>query len=82
MLERLPRRSKCTRRVARCAKTSRLRHFGSGLDDVFAGSISKPISVTAVMTLFDQGNFTDDRVKKFLPAFMVMGGTRCPFAIC
>src|SRR4051812_6763994 len=34
------------------------------------GSISKPISVTAVMTLFDQGKFQlDDRVKKFLPAF-------------
>ena len=34
------------------------------------GSISKPINVTAVMTLFDQGKFRlDDRVKKFLPAF-------------
>jgi CubicO group peptidase (beta-lactamase class C family) len=34
------------------------------------GSISKPISVTAVMTLFDQGQFQlDDRVKRFLPAF-------------
>jgi CubicO group peptidase (beta-lactamase class C family) len=34
------------------------------------GSISKPINVTAVMTLFDQGKFQlDDRVKKFLPAF-------------
>src|SRR5947199_3329434 len=34
------------------------------------GSISKPISVTAVMTLFDQGKFQlDDRVQKFLPAF-------------
>jgi CubicO group peptidase (beta-lactamase class C family) len=34
------------------------------------GSISKPINVTALMTLFDQGKFQlDDRVKKFLPAF-------------
>jgi CubicO group peptidase (beta-lactamase class C family) len=34
------------------------------------GSISKPINVTAVMTLFDQGKFRlDDRVKKFLPVF-------------
>jgi CubicO group peptidase (beta-lactamase class C family) len=34
------------------------------------GSISKPINVTAVMTLFDQGKFQlEDRVKKFLPAF-------------
>jgi CubicO group peptidase (beta-lactamase class C family) len=34
------------------------------------GSISKPINVTAVMTLFDQGKFQlDDRVTKFLPAF-------------
>jgi len=34
------------------------------------GSISKPINVTAVMTLFDQGKFQlNDRVKKFVPAF-------------
>src|SRR5262249_47447716 len=34
------------------------------------GSISKPINVAAVMTLFDQGKFRlDDRVKQFLPAF-------------
>src|SRR5204862_6717629 len=34
------------------------------------GSISKPINVTAVMTLFDQGKFRlEDRVKKFLPDF-------------
>lgn len=34
------------------------------------GSISKPINVTAIMTLFDQDAFRlDDRVKKFLPAF-------------
>src|SRR3954453_10314554 len=49
------------------------RHFGkAGSDDAMflLGSISKPINVTAVMTLFDQGKFRlDDRVKKFLPAF-------------
>ena len=34
------------------------------------GSISKPINVTAVMSLFDQGKFQlDDRVQKFLPEF-------------
>src|SRR5260221_5032804 len=34
------------------------------------GSVLKPINVTAVMTLFDQGKFQlDDRVKKFLPGF-------------
>ncbi len=49
------------------------RHFGkAGSDNAMflLGSISKPINVTAVMTLFDQGKFQlDDRVKKFLPAF-------------
>lgn len=49
------------------------RHFGkaaSGDAMFLLGSISKPINVTAVMTLFDQGKFKlDDRVKKFLPAF-------------
>jgi CubicO group peptidase (beta-lactamase class C family) len=49
------------------------RHFGkagSGGAMFLLGSISKPISVTAVMTLFDQGEFQlDDRVQKFLPAF-------------
>src|SRR5262249_23127376 len=54
------------------------RHFGkaSSGDAMFLlGSISKPINVAAVMTLFDRGKFRlDDRVKKFLPAFM--GGGR------
>lgn len=54
------------------------RHFGkaSSGDAMFLlGSISKPINVTAVMTLFDQGKFQlDDRVKRFLPAFT--GGGR------
>jgi CubicO group peptidase (beta-lactamase class C family) len=49
------------------------RHFGkaaSGDAMFLLGSISKPINVTALMTLFDQGKFRlDDRVKKFLPAF-------------
>src|SRR5689334_20108822 len=49
------------------------RHFGTAAsaDAMFLlGSISKPINVTALMTLYDQGKFRlDDRVKKFLPAF-------------
>ncbi len=54
------------------------RHFGkaaSGDAMFLLGSISKPINVAAVMTLFDRGKFRlDDRVKKFLPAFT--GGGR------
>jgi CubicO group peptidase (beta-lactamase class C family) len=35
------------------------------------GSISKPISMTALMTLFERGEFKlDDPVKKFLPRFV------------
>jgi CubicO group peptidase (beta-lactamase class C family) len=49
------------------------RHFGRAAtgDAMFLlGSISKPICVAAVMTLFDQGKVRlDDRVAKFLPAF-------------
>jgi CubicO group peptidase (beta-lactamase class C family) len=49
------------------------RHFGkanSGDAMFLLGSISKPICMTAVMTLFDRGAFQlDDRVRKFLPAF-------------
>jgi CubicO group peptidase (beta-lactamase class C family) len=49
------------------------RHFGKAASDhamFILGSISKPINVTAVMTLYDQGKFQlNDRVKKFLPAF-------------
>jgi CubicO group peptidase (beta-lactamase class C family) len=49
------------------------RHFGkaaSGDAMFLLGSISKPINVTALMTLFDQRRFQlDDRVKRFLPAF-------------
>jgi CubicO group peptidase (beta-lactamase class C family) len=49
------------------------RHFGTAAsaDAMFLlGSVSKPISVTAVMTLFDRGTIRlDDRLTKFLPAF-------------
>ncbi|MGH7170903.1 MAG: serine hydrolase domain-containing protein [Gemmataceae bacterium] len=49
------------------------RHFGKAASNnamFLLGSISKPINVTAVMTLFDRGKFQlHDRVKKFLPAF-------------
>jgi CubicO group peptidase (beta-lactamase class C family) len=49
------------------------RHFGKATSDdamFLLGSISKPINVTAVMTLFDQGKFDlDDHVKKYLPDF-------------
>jgi CubicO group peptidase (beta-lactamase class C family) len=48
-------------------------HFGKAASDnamFLLGSVSKPINVTAVMTLFDQGKFQlNDRVKKFLPEF-------------
>ena len=54
------------------------RHFGAAAsaDAMFLlGSISKPITVSAVMSLFDQGKFQlDDRVQKFLPEFK--GGGR------
>jgi len=49
------------------------RRFGAAASDdamFLLGSVSKPINVAAVMTLYDQGEFQlDDRVKKFLPAF-------------
>jgi CubicO group peptidase (beta-lactamase class C family) len=49
------------------------RHFGKAASDdamFLLGSVSKPINVAAVMTLFDQGKFDlDDRVKKFLSGF-------------
>jgi CubicO group peptidase (beta-lactamase class C family) len=49
------------------------RHFGKAAsnDAMFLlGSISKPINVSAVMTLFDKGRFQlNDRLKRFLPAF-------------
>ena len=49
------------------------RSFGASKspDDIFLlASISKPMSVAALMTLFDQGKFElDDPVKKFIPEF-------------
>jgi len=52
---------------------SHTRAFGSTRDEnamFLLGSISKPITVTALMTLFDRGEFQlDDAVKKFLPQF-------------
>ena len=54
------------------------RHFGKAKSDdamFLLGSISKPICITALMTLFDQQKFgLDDPVKKFIPKFM--GETR------
>jgi CubicO group peptidase (beta-lactamase class C family) len=59
-------------------KESFTRHFGKAgsADAMFLlGSISKPINMAALMTLFDQGKFRlDDLVKKFLPGFT--GGGR------
>jgi CubicO group peptidase (beta-lactamase class C family) len=52
---------------------SQTRAFGTAHDEnamFLLGSISKPIAVTALMTLFDRGEFKlDDPVKKFLPQF-------------
>ena len=49
------------------------RAFGkaASVDAMFLlGSISKPIAMTALMTLFDQGAFQlDDPLQKFLPKF-------------
>lgn len=54
-------------------ETAFTRKFGTaGSDDAMflLGSISKPICMTALMTLFDRGEFKlDDPVKKFLPKF-------------
>jgi CubicO group peptidase (beta-lactamase class C family) len=54
-------------------ETSFTRHFGKApsVDAMFLlGSISKPISVTALMTLFDRDEFRlDDPLKKFVPQF-------------
>jgi CubicO group peptidase (beta-lactamase class C family) len=53
--------------------TTYTRHFGKAASDdamFLLGSISKPINVTAVMAVFDQGKFKlTDPVKKYLPAF-------------
>jgi CubicO group peptidase (beta-lactamase class C family) len=56
------------------------RSFGAArsVDDLFVlGSISKPMTVTALMTLFDQGRFRlDDPVRRFLPEFTGAGRDR------
>jgi CubicO group peptidase (beta-lactamase class C family) len=49
------------------------RSFGRAKDEqamFLLGSISKPINVTALMTLYDKGEFNlDDPLKKFIPEF-------------
>lgn len=54
------------------------RHFGkaaSGDAMFLLGSVSKPINIAAVLTLYDRGKFRlDDPVKKYVPAFT--GGGR------
>src|SRR6516162_6893695 len=49
------------------------RHFGGATSAAamfLLGSISKPICMTALMTLFDRGEFgIDDRLMKFIPRF-------------
>lgn len=52
--------------------TSLTRHFGTANDNsmFLLGSISKPICVTALMTLYDQDQFQlDDPVKKYISKF-------------
>lgn len=53
------------------------RAFGTARDEhamFLLGSISKPIAVTALMTLFDRGELKlDDPVRKFLPQFSGQG---------
>lgn len=56
------------------------RAFGAGVNNdamFLLGSISKPIAMTALMALYDQGRFQlDDPVKKFLPKFTGEGRER------
>ncbi len=58
---------------ARCNSKEFSQAFGGAksVDASFLlGSISKPISVAALMTLFDQGEFAlDDRVQRYIPEF-------------
>lgn len=57
----------------RQGESSMTRVFGQARSEhamFLLGSISKPIAVTAVMTLFDQGEFKlDDPLQKFFPPF-------------
>jgi CubicO group peptidase (beta-lactamase class C family) len=61
-------------------ETSFSRSFGKvkNADAMFLlGSISKPIAMTALMTLYDQGEFQlDDPLQKFLPKFIGDGRQR------
>jgi CubicO group peptidase (beta-lactamase class C family) len=61
-------------------KSAFTRAFGkaSSAEAMFLlGSISKPICVTALMTLLDQGKFSlDDPLKKYIPAFAGDGRDR------
>jgi CubicO group peptidase (beta-lactamase class C family) len=65
---------------ARQRETASTRHFGktdSGDAMFLLGSISKPICVTALMTLFDRGEFRlDDPLTKFIPHFTGEGRDR------
>ena len=65
---------------ARVAKQIHHRAFGDAKSinaSFLLGSISKPIAVAAVMTLFDQGKFgLDDLVKKYVPEFKGKGKDR------
>jgi len=60
-------------------ETTFTRHFGKAqsADAMFLlGSISKPICVTALMTLFDRGEFKlDDPLKRFVPSSPEQGVT-------
>jgi CubicO group peptidase (beta-lactamase class C family) len=62
-------------------KSSRYSYaFGAAQDEnamFLLGSISKPIAMTAVMTLYDRGEFKlEDKVKKYLPEFTSDGARR------
>src|SRR5436190_24096879 len=65
------------RSCGHCGKNYMVRHRGAGLVNLtcnvgqfLLGSISKPISVTALMTLFDRGECKlSDPLKKFIPQF-------------
>jgi beta-lactamase class C len=61
-------------------ESSFTRAFGNAQDSnamFLLGSISKPIAITALMTLFDQGEFAlDDPLKKFIAHFSGDGRDR------
>lgn len=63
-----------------CRDQQFTRHFGEAASSqamFLLGSISKPICITALMTLFDQGRFQlDDPVQRYLPDFKDDGRER------